>query len=76
MQNVFLRRFDKEAVKGLPLSDYKPEQLVAHLIQHYPGDPIGALQNMMDNYEVGYLLYNTTLTLLEGFRSDKRDEML
>lgn len=76
MANIFERMCDGQDMTGVALSDYEPYQLAGYMLRHYPGDPIGALGIYRNNLEIGLVLYSITLTLLEGFKGDKRDEML
>lgn len=76
MQSVFERVSKDDRLEGVPLADYEPYQLVAHLRRAYPGDPKGALEILKNNLEIGFVLYSVTLTLLEGLDSVKGNEML
>ena len=73
MKNIFQRRVDQESLVGVPLSDYTSAELVAYVTTAYPGDPIGALNMLANNYEIGSVLYNETKILVEGLRGVKRD---
>lgn len=75
MPNVFERLASYDDLEGVPLADYEPYQLASHMLKNYPGDPGGALRVYYDNHEVGFILYNTTLTLLEGMDSVKRNKV-
>lgn len=74
MSNVFTRNCDISELKDKPLADYTPRELVAYLTVAYPGDPKGALKVLRDNYEVGFVLGETSLMLLEGLQSVKSDK--
>ncbi len=75
MKSVFerLADVDFESLKDKHLSDYEPYQLAAHMLKHYPGDPIGALKSSRSNYEIGTVLYEQTYDLLEGYLGAKRN---
>lgn len=73
MRSVFERVADGDNLDEVPLSDYEPYQLAAYMLRCYPGDPTGALKIYSDNHEIGDILYRTTLSLLEGFKSVKRN---
>ncbi len=73
MRSVFERVASDDALDGIQLSDYEPYQLAAYMLERYPGDPTGALKIYKDNHEIGFILYSTTLSLLEGFKSVKRN---
>lgn len=49
-----------------PLCDFSKEELTAHIIRNYAGDPIGVLNSLYQKMEIGFVLYSTTKTLLEG----------
>lgn len=76
MANIFERLCRGQDMTDVALSDYEPYQLAGYMLRYYPGDPIGALGIYKDNLEIGLVLYSITLTLLEGFKGDKRDEKL
>lgn len=73
-KNVYERVYNVEDLKDKPLSDYEPGELVAYLLKAYPGDPIGALKMLRDNYDVGFVLGESTLILLEGLQSAKSNK--
>lgn len=73
MKNVFQRHYDMSKLESVPLADYEPGELVAYLTNAYPGDPIGALNLLKDNNEIGSVLYNTTKLLVEGLQGVKRE---
>lgn len=76
MANVFTRNCDITKLKDKPLADYEPSELVAYLTVTYPGDPKGALKLLRQNYEVGFVLGETALILLEGLQSVKSNKKL
>lgn len=73
MRSVFERVASDDDLKDVQISDYEPYQLAAYMLEYYPGDPTGALKIYHDNHEIGFILYRTTLSLLEGFESVKRN---
>lgn len=73
MRDVFRRLAAYDNLDGVSLSDYEPYQLVAYVKSLYPGDPAGALKILKDNHEIGFLLYNISLLLLEGSQSVERN---
>lgn len=73
MKNIFQRCFDSDKLKDIPLSDYEPGELAAYVTKAYPGDSLGALKLLLDNHEIGSVLYNTTKVLVEGLQGVKRD---
>lgn len=75
-KDIFRRMTENEDLSGVDLSDYKPYQLAAHVLKAYPGDPLGALKLLRDSYEIGFILYESTVALLEGSNYAKRDSGL
>ena len=73
MNSVFERIANEDNMDGIPLYKYKPYQLAAYVQRLYPGDSKGALRVLRDNHEVGTVLYNVTLALLEGLESAERN---
>ena len=73
MRNIFQRSTNLSKLENVPLSDYKPYELAAYVTKAYPGDPIGALNMLSDNHEIGTVLYTTTKILVEGLQGVKRD---
>lgn len=73
MRSVFERVAAEDVVEGIPVADYKPYQLAAYMLQHYAGDPVGALKIYYDDHDIGFVLYSTTKSLLEGFQSVERN---
>lgn len=73
MENVFTRRINLDELDGVPLSEYTPQQLVAYLCKNYPANPIGALNSMRDNFEVGFVLASQTKPILEVLSSAERN---
>lgn len=71
-KNMFVRAVDLDAIKSVQLCDYSEEQLVAFLITNYPNDPIGALNTMITNLEVGSVLSGRVRVMLEAMRNVKR----
>lgn len=74
-KNVFERSYNVSDLKDKELSDYEPGELVAYLLKAYPGDPKGALKILRDNYEVGFVLGEETLILLEGLQRDTSNKV-
>lgn len=74
-RNIYERTYNVEDLKDKPLSDYEPGELVAYLLKAYPGDPRGALKMLRENYDVGFVLGESTLILLEGLQSAKSNEV-
>lgn len=64
-------RIDVSSKAGIPLADYKPEELTAFLIQKYPTAPMEKLDALKTNIEIGSVLYNKTKMLLRGLNYDK-----
>lgn len=64
-------RLDISEKAGVPLADYKPEELTAFLLQKYPAAPIEKLDALKTNIEIGHVLYNQTKMLLRGLEYDK-----
>ncbi len=64
--NVFTRNYNIQDLKDVPLADYTPQELVAFVTTKYPGDARGAIKAMRDNYEIGFILWSQTNTLLGG----------
>lgn len=56
---------------GVPLADFKPEELTAFLVQKYPKAPFEKLDALKANIEIGSVLYNQTKMLLRGLNYDK-----
>lgn len=72
--NVYQRRYKLTDLKDKPYADYTPEEMVSYCTTAFPGDPIGALNSMRDNLEIGNVLYSHTRTLLEVIQNVKRDK--
>lgn len=68
--NVFTRTYSMEDLKSKPLADYEPGELVSYLLNTYPGDPRGAIQMLRQNYEIGFVLAESAIILLEGLQRD------
>ena len=49
-----------------PLCEYTTNELVAYVLDRYPQDPIGAVNRMYSELEIGRLLYHPTVIILEG----------
>lgn len=64
-------RIDISDKAGVPLADYKPEELTAFLIQKYPAAPMEKLDALKTNIEIGSVLYYQTMMLLRGLNYDK-----
>lgn len=64
-------RIDISDKVGVPLADYKPEELVAFLVQKYPVAPMEKLDALKTNIEIGSVLYYQTNMLLRGLNYDK-----
>ena len=73
--NVFTRNVNVGDLKEKQLSDFDAHELVAYLLKAYPGDPRGALKMLRDNYDVGFVLGETTLVLLEGLQRDSSNKV-
>ena len=61
-------RMDVEALRGIPLCDMEPTQLIAFIRKKYPYDRIGALQYMREHNQIGNILYNNVRLILEGIK--------
>lgn len=64
-------RLDISDKAGVPLADYKPEELTAFLVQKYPAAPLEKLDALKTNIEIGRVLYHQTKMLLRGLNYDK-----
>ncbi len=64
-------RIDISDKAGVPLADYKPEELTAFLVQKYPVAPFEKLDALRHNIEIGQVLYYQTIMLLRGLNYDK-----
>ncbi|MBR3599469.1 MAG: hypothetical protein IKL53_06260 [Lachnospiraceae bacterium] len=73
MSNVFTRRVDVSRLKDVPLSDYTAGELVVYISKNFPNDQFGALNNLIENQEIGLILGRQTKLLLEGLTNVKRD---
>lgn len=72
--NIFQRQHKLSTLKEKPFASYTPGELVSYCTTAFPGDPIGALRVMRDNYEIGMILYEETNTLLEVMQNVKRNK--
>lgn len=65
--NVYTRLI-KESIfdEKKPLCDYTTNELVAYVLDRYPNDPVGAVDQMFGDLEIGSLLYRPTVIILEG----------
>lgn len=63
-------RLDISDKAGVPLADYKPEELTAFLVQKYPVAPLEKLDALKTNIEIGRVLYHSTKMLLRGLNYD------
>lgn len=73
MESVFERVANGDNIDGIPLYQLQPYQLAAYVQRVYPGDSKGALRILRDNHEIGGVLYDITLALLEGVESAERN---
>lgn len=72
--NVYQRQYKLNQLKGKQIADYTSGELVSYCTTAFPGDPLGALESMRDNLEIGSILYGETKTLLEVLQDVKRDK--
>lgn len=49
-----------------PLHEYSAKELVAYAVTNYPNDPVGAVDQLLENLEIGSVLFHTTVVILEG----------
>lgn len=71
--NAFTRMFkDVEFDTAKPLSDYSPTELVGFVLIEYPNDPVGAVDSLLENLEIGAVLYYPTIAILEGMGHVKK----
>lgn len=71
-QNIFERVNPLDNIKRKEFSDYTASELCSYILHTYPTDPLGALQVMIDNVEVGLVLGRTAKLLLEGYLDAER----
>ena len=72
--NVFTRLADElEINESKDLCDYTSTELVAYVLNRYPQDPVGAVDQLLANLKIGSLLYKPTITILEGMGYVKRN---
>lgn len=67
-----LDRVDLSEVAKLPLSDLDPTTLAAMMKQRFPRDPLGHLEILRCNREIGSVLYDRAKAILMGDGYDKR----
>lgn len=70
MKNSFEKCTDFDTLREVSLCDYEPYQLVAFVLKAYPNAPKEVLHSMLENLEIGFVLHDTALALLEGYLND------